>query len=219
MWSAPEAIISRVRLVAESFAWPFRARLSTWLWGCVCVVLLPVLFVPLLGYAVTATRSSELDPEKPPPPWRISGEQLRAGAWISLVVILSLAPFAIALNPLAGAFGDSVYWHVAAFFVLLFMWGLLALLVFPHTTAAFAASGSRTDLFDGAGALRRVRSEFSAWNLVVAAIVTSWAIGIACAGLLCVGLVPGIFYAILVSAHATATLHQPHPEGSHPSAG
>jgi Protein of unknown function (DUF4013) len=208
-----------VRLVAESFAWPFRAPLSTWLWGCVCVVLLPVLFVPLLGYAVAATRSSELDPQKPPPPWRMSGPQLRAGAWTSLVVILSLAPFAIALDPLAGAFGDNTYWHVAVFFVLLFLWGLLALLVLPFTTAAFAASGSYTDLFDVAGALRRVRAEFAAWNLVVAAIVTSWAIGIACAGLLCVGLVPGMFYAILVSAHATATLHQSDSESSRPSPG
>jgi hypothetical protein len=34
-------------------------------------------------------------------------------------------------------------------------------------------------------------------------------------GLLCVGLLPGIFYAILVSAHATATLH---PEGADSSA-
>jgi hypothetical protein len=39
-----------------------------------------------------------------------------------------------------------------------------------------------------------------------AAIVTGWLVGLACAGLLCIGIVPGIFYAILVSAHATAAL-------------
>jgi hypothetical protein len=37
-------------------------------------------------------------------------------------------------------------------------------------------------------------------------MVTGWAIGLACVGLLCVGLVPGVFYAILVSAHASAAL-------------
>ena len=33
------------------------------------------------------------------------------------------------------------------------------------------------------------------------------AVGVACVGLLCVGIVPGIFYAILVSAHASAALN------------
>ena len=109
-----------------------------------------------------------------------------------------------------------IYAHVIAFMVLALPWGLLALLVLPHATATFAASGNPGDLFDLAAAVRGVRRDFATWNLAAAAIVTGWAIGLACAGLLCVGIVPGIFYAILVSAHAAAALHRPDPR---PTAG
>jgi hypothetical protein len=198
-----------VRLVAESFAWPFRARPTTWMWGCLCVLFLPLLFVPLLGYAVAATRSAELYPDLPPPPWRPWFPLIWNGARTSVVVIVTLIPFALALNPLAIALGNNGYSHVVAFFVLLFLWGLVALTVLPHSTALFAATGVYTDLVDAAAAWRGVRRDFTTWNLVVAAMVTAWAIGIACAGLLCVGIVPGVFYAILVSAHAAAALHRP----------
>jgi len=40
----------------------------------------------------------------------------------------------------------------------------------------------------------------------VVAIVTAWAIGLSGVGLALVGLVPGVLYAMLVSAHATASL-------------
>jgi uncharacterized protein DUF4013 len=198
-----------VRLVAESFAWPFRAKLITWLWGCVCVLFMPLLFIPLLGYAVAATRSAELYPDQPPPPWRLSPHLIWAGVWTSAVIVVLLAPFAVALNPLATALGDNIYSHVIAFFALLFLWGLLALLLLPHATAAFAATGVYTDMFDVAASVRGVRRDFATWNLAVAATVTAWAIGIACAGLLCIGIVPGVFYAILVSAHAAAALYRP----------
>ena len=198
-----------MRLVAESFAWPFRATITTWIWGSACVLFLPLLFIPLLGYAIAATRSAELAPDRPPPPWRLSFPLLSAGAWTSVVVIVTLVPFALALNPLATVFGDNAYSHVAAFFVLLFLWGLLALLLLPHATASFAATGVYTDLIDASAALRGVQRNFATWNLVVAAMVTAWAVGIACAGLLCVGVLPGVFYAILVSAHAAAALHHP----------
>jgi hypothetical protein len=55
--------------------------------------------------------------------------------------------------------------------------------------------------------MRAVSRDFATWNLAAAAIVTGWALGLAAIGLLCVGLVPGVFYAILVSAHASAALH------------
>jgi hypothetical protein len=42
---------------------------------------------------------------------------------------------------------------------------------------------------------------------------------VACVGFLCVGLFPGIFYAILVSAYASATLHPPGPSGTNPPTG
>ena len=77
----------------------------------------------------------------------------------------------------------------------------------PHATARFAQSGRVADLFDLAASIRGVRRDFATWNVVAAAIVTGWAIGLACVGLLCIGLVPGLFYAILVSAHASAALH------------
>jgi hypothetical protein len=206
-----------VRLVADSFAWPFRAQLSIWLWGCVCVLLLPLLFIPLLGYAVLATRSSLLHPDEPPPRWSLSAPLLVAGFWVSVVLAVTVVPFAIALNPLTQAFGGGAVERVVVFFVLVFLWGAVVLLVMPHTTARFAATSSVSDVFDVAAALRGVRRDFMTWNVVVAAIVTGWAIAVASVGLLCVGIVPGVFYAILVSAHATAALHRQSSEDSRPS--
>jgi uncharacterized membrane protein (DUF441 family) len=51
-----------------------------------------------------------------------------------------------------------------------------------------------------------VKRGFPTWNLVVVAIVTAWAIGLAGVGLALVGVIPGVFYALLVSSHATAAL-------------
>ena len=203
-----------MRLVAESFAWPFKAQLSTWVWGCLCVLLLPLLFIPLLGYAVYATRWSEVYPDRPPPPWRISGPLLWAGTWMSAMIVATAIPFAIALGPVSAAFGDDAIERVVVFFMLLFLWGAVLLLVMPHATAAFAASGSYNHVFDIGAALRGIRHDFITWNVVVAAIVTAWAIAIASVGLLCVGIVPGVFYAILVSAHATSALHRQSPEST-----
>ena len=212
---------SGVRRVAESFSWPFRGALRpVWAVGVVAVLLLPLLFIPVLGYAVAATRAAEVDTA--PPPWRLSTRLLLDGFWVAVVLLLSALPFALLLNPLAAAIAGpaqtALVAHAVAFFVLALPWGLLLLLVLPHATAAFAASGRITDLVDVVAALRGVRRDFPTWNAVVAAIVTAWAIGLACAGLLCVGVVPGVFYAILVSAHASATLR---PEGPrpHPAAG
>ncbi|TMG28247.1 MAG: DUF4013 domain-containing protein [Chloroflexi bacterium] len=219
----------RVKLVAESFAWPFRGRRrSTWAAGVLCVLLLPVLLIPLLGYAIAATRAAEQDPSQGPPAWRMSASLLADGFWTALAVLLTLLPFAIAWDPLSSAFFNAgasptrdpamsgIYAHVIAFFALALPWGLVALLVLPHATASFAATGKPADLFNLAAAVRGVSRDFAAWNLAAAAIVTGWTIGLACAGLLCVGIVPGIFYAILVSAHAAAALHR---SGPNPSAG
>lgn len=200
-----------MRLVADSFAWPFRARSSaTWFVGCVCVLLLPLLFIPLLGYAVAATRSVQRDAAAGPPRWRFSGRLLRDGFWTSLAVLLTMVPFAILLNPLAGLVRGVTpgepFPHLFALLILALPWGLIALLLLPHATAKFAEGGDPRDLFDAAGSLRNVRRDFMTWNVCAAAIVTAWAIGLASVGLLCVGLVPGVFYAILVSAHAAAAL-------------
>lgn len=195
--------------IAGSFAWPFHAPLRRWAVGCLCVVGLPILFVPLLGYAIAATRAVE------PPPWTLRWRLITDGLWTSLVIALTAWPFVVAflvLRPLRqGPVGA-----VLIVAVLLLVWGLVALLFLPHATAAFAASGRPADLFDFTAAFRQVSADFATWNVVVAAIVSGWAIGLACVAVLCVGVVPGIFYAILVSAHATAALRGENPN---PSAG
>jgi len=141
------------------------------------------------------------------------------GAWTALAVALLTAPFALAFNPLANLVfslhiwtgGDDavsgLYAYISAAFVLALPWGLLFLLHMPHATARFAHTAHWDDLFDFAQSIRAVSRDFATWNLAAAAIVTGWALGLAAIGLLCVGLIPGVFYAILVSAHASAALH------------
>ena len=207
------AIIPPVHRVAGSFSWPFRAPLTRWLVGAVCVLLLPLLFVPLLGYAIAATRAAGRD--EGPPPWTISRRLFADGFWTALVVALTALPFALALTWLAQELRGGLIGTAIAVFVVLFFWGLVALFFLPHATTAFAASGRPVDMFNFAASARGVREDFATWNVVGAAIVSGWAVGLACAALLCVGVVPGIFYAILVSAHAAAALDH---KGAHLSA-
>jgi len=76
-----------VKLVAESFAWPFRGDWrSEWAFGVVCVALLPLLFIPLLGYAIQATRAAQTDSSQGLPAWRLSGRLLADGFWTSLAL-------------------------------------------------------------------------------------------------------------------------------------
>lgn len=197
-----------------------------WLAGAVMVLLLPLLFIPLLGYAVAATRAAQEDEAAGPPPWRVTSRLLSDGFWVSLAIAITLLPFAILLNPLATGLSIAHVWsssdpalasihtHVLAFLILALPWGLVTLLVMPHATARFAATGRPADLFNYADSLRGVARDFVTWNLVAAALVTAWVIAFASAGLLCVGFLPGAFYAILVSAHATAALR---PESTHSS--
>ena len=181
--------------------------------GVPIVLLLPILFIPLLGYTVAATRAAERDPAQGPPEWRLSLRLIVDGSWATLAIAITVLPFAVAWNPLADALptSDIATAHVIAFLVLTLPWGLLVLLLMPHATASYASTGDFHDLFDIGASIRGVRRDFATWNAVVAAIVTAWAVGLACVGLLCVGIVPGIFYAILVSAHAAAALHRESP--------
>ena len=209
-----------MNLVAASFAWPFRGEWrSKWLVGLVMVLLVPIAFIPLLGYAVAATRSASADPASGLPRWSLSARLLTDGFWIAIAVLLITAPFALALAPLERWIESAHLWHVgdpalarlysdlAAGFILALPWGLAMLLLMPHATVRFSNSGRPIDLFDFPAAIRGVARDFATWNLAAAAIVTAWAVGLACVSLLCVGVVPGVFYAILVSAHATAALH------------
>jgi hypothetical protein len=182
------------------------------------VLLVPIAFVPLLGYAIAATRAAEVDATTGPPRCAVSSRLLSDGFWTSLAVVVLTAPFLLVLNPLAELLLDARLWrvtdaplsqlyaHVVAALILALPWGLLLLIHMPHATARFARTGRPRDLFDLPAAIKSVRSDFATWNLAAAAMVTGWAVGLACVGLLCVGLVPGVFYAILVSAHASAAL-------------
>jgi uncharacterized protein DUF4013 len=208
-----------MKTVAESFSWPFRGDWkSRWLPGMLAVLLLPIAFIPLLGYAIAATRGAELDATTGPPGWTLSGRLLSDGFWTSLAVALLTAPFVLLLNAFAQFLFNAHLWqvtdvpvsqlyaHVVAAFILALPWGFLLLVHMPHATARFAHTGRARDLFDLPASTRDVRRDFPTWNVAAAAIVTGWAVGLACVGLLCVGLVPGVFYAILVSAHASAAL-------------
>jgi hypothetical protein len=209
-----------VHPVAASFAWPFRGDwLPKWLIGVVVVLLLPVAFMPLLGYAVAATRAASTDAAGGLPRWVLSARLFTDGFWVGLAVVIITAPFALAVGPLATLIDNAHVWQVsdttlsrvyadlAAGFALALPWGIVLLLLMPHATASFAKSGRPVDLFDFRGALRGVAGDFATWNLAAAAIVTAWVVGLACVGLLCLGVVPGVFYAILVSAHASAALN------------
>jgi hypothetical protein len=80
----------------------------------------------------------------------------------------------------------------------------------PSASVRFAASGRGRDLFDVAASLRGIRERYAVWNLTVVGIVTAWIVGLLGSALCCVGVLPGVFYAILVSAHASAALAPPH---------
>src|SRR5450759_1867165 len=102
----------RMKVVAESFSWPFRGDWkSRWLPGLLTVLLLPIAFIPLLGYAVAAARAAELDPAIDPPRWALSSRLLSDGFWTSLAVVVLTAPFVLVLNPFAGLLFDAQLWH------------------------------------------------------------------------------------------------------------
>lgn len=186
--------------------------------GLPLVLALPLGFIPLLGYAVAVVRASAADPSSGPPPWRPLGRLLADGLLMATVLSALTMPFILLVPILArparlalGGLGlDSLQAGpvaaVIASAVAALPWGILLLVLMPATTARFACSGSSAALIDAPAALRLIRRRFGAWNLVVVAIVTSWAIGLAALGLAFIGVVPGVLYAILVSAHATATL-------------
>lgn len=229
--------VCHVDLVAASFSWPFRGPWKArWAIGLLALLLFPLGLIPLLGYAIAATRAAGSDPAQGPPPWTPSTRLLSDGLWTTLQLLLLTAPFGLALNPLADGLDHIHLWHVAdrvlshmyalagAAFILALPWGLVLLVLVPPAVRRFASSGSPLDLFDFPAAIRDVRGDFATWNVAAAAMVTAWAIGLACAGLLCVGVLPGVFYAILVSAHACAALEvapraRPAAPGAHPPAG
>jgi hypothetical protein len=191
----------------------------------IAILFLPLTFVLVLGYAVAAVRAADEHPEQGPPAWRL----YPGGLWVALALLLLTAPFVLVGTFVSSALHIATLWQsqgtlldvesfTAAALILALPWGIVVLLLMPHATARYAATHRARDLFDFASSLRSVRRDFAAWNVTIAAIVTAWAIGLACAALFCVGVVPGVFYAILVSANATAALgsksSQRPPEGT-----
>jgi hypothetical protein len=206
--------------VAGAFAYPFRAGVGRWLTGSLLVLLWPLAFIPLLGYAVASVRASAADPSAPPPAWRFDARLFSDGAWTALAVALITAPFGLAWWPLsalfmgrvsqpATPFFDRAYALLGAGLLLALPWGIALLVQMPPASARFAVSGRARDLFDVAASLAAVRERYAVWNLAVAAIVTGWLAGLVGGALCCAGVVPGAFYAILVSAHASAALARP----------
>jgi len=204
--------------VAGSFSFPFRRGAGrAWLIGIPLLLLLPLGVVPLLGYAVAVVRSAAADPDAGPPPWRPLPRLLVEGLLVALLIAVLTAPFAVLASVLSAPAG-LLFRGVADPFlrgglavviagaVAALPWGILLLVLMPPATARFARSGAPADLVDLPAAVRTVRRRFPAWNLVVVAVVTAWAIGLAGLGLALVGVVPGILYAIPVSAHAPASL-------------
>ena len=207
--------------VAAAFGYPFRkGAAGGWFIGVLLVLVLPIGLIPLCGYAISAIRASASDPAAGPPAWRSPGRLLAEGTLVAALLLLLSSPFAIAtavlakvlgpgLRALPGANDPLVAGAVAVVIgvaVVGLPWGILLLVLMPVACIRFADSGRARDLFDLAAAVRRVRSNFAGWNLVAVAIVTAWTAGLAGAGLFCIGVLPGVYFAILASAHATASL-------------
>jgi len=205
--------------ISGAFFYPFRkgAR-RAWAVGIPLALLLPLGAIPLLGYIVAVVRSSVADPDAGLPPWRPFRRLLRDGLLLGLAILVVSFPFALLLphlsdwlRPAAGRLTGDPF--IATGLALVFAgaalalpWGILLLVIMPPATAGYAASGAPLRLFDPLTAIRLVRARFPAWNLVVAAIVSAWAIGLCGLGVALIGVVPGLVYALLVSARATAIL-------------
>ena len=203
---------------AGAFSFPFRpgAR-RAWLIGITLLILCPLGVVPLLGSPRPLSPTSTASPLPGPPPLLPLPPLLSVASLVALLFVVLTPPFlllaATLVPPLPGLLAavgvpfllSGLSLVVASGFAAL-PWGILLLVLMPPATARFATSGSLRDLLDLPAAVGTVRRRFPTWNLVVVAIVTAWPIGLSGVGLALVGVIPGALYALLVSAHATATL-------------
>jgi Protein of unknown function (DUF4013) len=211
------------RQVAGSFTYPFRGpgRGRRWLAGLALVAFLPLTFVLVFGYAVACVRSAAADPGAAPPRWRVGGRLLADGAWAALQAGLLTLPFALAAWWLGGTLARA--WHPTGDWLMdpglawtlavtgaALPWGVVLLVLLPPTLARFAVTGRPADLAALGWVADCVRGRFVAWNLAVVVVTTAWALAAVTLAAGLVGVVPGAFYAILVSAHACAAL-APHP--------
>ena len=206
--------------VAGSFQFPLRAgAAAAWAAGLPLLLLFPVTFLLVFGYFVRLVRRAADDFEAPPARLAIDARLLADGLLMTLAAVLALLPYGVAtallggwlrsqppftLDPVLGS-AEAV---LAAGLAVLLPWGLLVIVLAPPAIAAYAGSGRPRDLFDPVAAVRLVVARFAEWNLAGVAIVTAWTLALASAGLCGIGFLAGAWYAILVSAHAIATLTQ-----------
>lgn len=207
------------RHVVASFGYPFRpgGRLARWLVGVLLVALLPITCPVVFGYAVSCLRTGACAGSAPPPRWGISARLLSDGLWSALQAIVLTAPFVLLawllgrvavglMHPTGDAFLDPALGWILAVTVAALPWGMVLLIVLPPTLASFAVTGRAADLADPRLVVACVRERYADWNLVLVAITTSWALAVVGLALLGVGIVPGAWYAILVSSHACSAL-------------
>lgn len=201
----------------SAFGFPFRPGWpGAWLPGLACLLLLPLAFPLLFGYVAGVVRAAAADPAAGPPPWRVSARQVMDGLWIAAQLVVLTFPFAGAAwlgssllaarwRPAGDPYLDRAYALLVAGLPAALAWGLVCLVVVPPTLAAFAAGGRPRALADVGLVAHTLRHRFPEWNLAGAVIVTAWILALVSGGLLCAA-VAGVYYAILVSAHACSTL-------------
>src|SRR4029077_9361784 len=82
--------------IGGSFAWPFRGGWQKkWAIGLVVVLLLPLTFILLLGYAVAATRAAAGAGSEGPPQWHGMRRLLSDGLSVGVAIALLTVPFAL----------------------------------------------------------------------------------------------------------------------------
>ena len=207
----------KAEVAASSLTYPFRPGATrAWLVGVPLAFVCPLGAIPLLGYSVAAARSVAVDGDAALPAWRLDLRLLRDGALLLVLLVVLTAPFGAAVwaasarlasaLPVSDALLARGYGVLGAGAPLALLWALLTLIVVPPGIRRYVRSGRAADLFDVPASLRLLRGGFWAWNLAGVPIVTAWAIAAlaVCAGGL--GAPFAAFYAILVSAHASASL-------------
>ena len=148
-----------------------------------------------------------------PPGWRVRRRLLSDGGWSGLQAAGLTLPFVVlawlvvrglerAWHPTGDRFIDSANALVVAVAAVALPWGRDAHRGTPDRGALCCERAAGRPGVALCGRRRR----FADWNLVIVAITTSWLLAAAGLALALVGVVPGAFYAILVSAHACAPL-------------
>lgn len=208
-------------LTWANFSYPFRPGWGrAWAVGVPLALVCPIGVIPLLGYAIAATRAL-IAGDQALPRWRLDARLLVDGVLLLLLLVALTAPFALVIAgasapislvlPVGSPFLARAYAALAVGFPLAIAWAFAALVVVPAGVARYAASGRARDLFDVGASLHILRPRFVEWNLAGVPIVTAWAVAVLAVPAGAIGAPFAAFYAILVSAHASSTLAEKKP--------